>query len=220
MNLFTAKKLTELRKYNALSQEALAEKIGVSRQAISKWERGDASPDTDNLISLSKIYDVSLDDLLGEKTAEEIIKEKEEKKASSEEAVKAAPVSNGEKAENKAQKKKKKKTKSAPLFPGISKLLFKIPFFLIVIIAYLVIGFLLNKWHPTWIMFLTIPAYYLTAIAFRASTKKGFLLSLPIYMYVIIFYISVGITLSLWHPTWIAFLLIPAYYWAVSMMKK
>ena len=40
MNLFTAKKLTDLRKHFSLSQEALAEKVGVSRQAISKWERG------------------------------------------------------------------------------------------------------------------------------------------------------------------------------------
>ena len=83
MNLFTANKLTALRKHNGLSQEALAEKIGVSRQAISKWERGEASPDTENLLSLSKIYCVSLDDILGDLSAEEIIEKAEKKHARS-----------------------------------------------------------------------------------------------------------------------------------------
>ena len=51
-----------------LSQEELASRIGVSRQAVSKWERAEASPDTDNLILLADIYGVSLDELLkGEK---------------------------------------------------------------------------------------------------------------------------------------------------------
>ena len=89
MDLFTAKKLASLRKYNSLSQEALAEKIGVSRQAISKWERGEASPDTENLFTLSKIYCVSIDDLLGEKTAEQIITEIKEKEESKETEIKA-----------------------------------------------------------------------------------------------------------------------------------
>lgn len=65
MNLEVANKLLKLRKQNNLSQEELAEKLGISRQAISKWERGDASPDTDNLIQLSNLYRVSLDELLG-----------------------------------------------------------------------------------------------------------------------------------------------------------
>lgn len=64
MNLEVANKLLKLRKENNLSQEELAEKLGISRQAISKWERGEASPDTDNLIQLSNLYRVSLDELL------------------------------------------------------------------------------------------------------------------------------------------------------------
>lgn len=64
MNLEIATRLVELRKANKLSQEALAEKLGISRQAVSKWERAEASPDTDNLIALAKLYHVSLDELL------------------------------------------------------------------------------------------------------------------------------------------------------------
>lgn len=64
MNIETANRLLQYRKKHNLSQEALAEKIGVSRQAVSKWERAEASPDTDNLILLAEIYGVSLDELL------------------------------------------------------------------------------------------------------------------------------------------------------------
>ena len=64
MNIEIANRLVNLRKSNNLSQEALAEKLGISRQAVSKWERAEASPDTDNLILLARLYGVSLDELL------------------------------------------------------------------------------------------------------------------------------------------------------------
>lgn len=64
MNIEIANRLVNLRKSNNYSQEALAEKLGISRQAVSKWERAEASPDTDNLILLSRLYGVSLDELL------------------------------------------------------------------------------------------------------------------------------------------------------------
>ena len=65
MNIKLADRLVALRKENKLSQEALAEKLGLSRQSISKWERAEASPDTDNLIALAELYGMSLDELLG-----------------------------------------------------------------------------------------------------------------------------------------------------------
>ena len=72
MNIETANRLLQYRKENNLSQEELAEKIGVSRQAVSKWERAEASPDTDNLIRLAEIYGVTLDEMLtGKKTQTE-----------------------------------------------------------------------------------------------------------------------------------------------------
>lgn len=64
MNIEIANRLLQYRKKHNLSQEELAEKIGVSRQAVSKWERAEASPDTDNLIILAQIYGVTLDELL------------------------------------------------------------------------------------------------------------------------------------------------------------
>lgn len=64
MTIEMADRLCAYRKQQGLSQEELAEKIGVSRQAVSKWERAEASPDTDNLILLSQVYGVTLDALL------------------------------------------------------------------------------------------------------------------------------------------------------------
>ena len=58
------KKLETLRKQKGLTQLELAEKIHVSRQAISRWEVGAAVPSTDNLKILSDIYGVSVDDIL------------------------------------------------------------------------------------------------------------------------------------------------------------
>ena len=58
-------KLYELRKKEGLSQEELAEKVGVSRQTISKWEMSQSSPEMEKLINLSKIFDISLDELVG-----------------------------------------------------------------------------------------------------------------------------------------------------------
>lgn len=64
MNVEIAQRLADRRKQAGLSQEALAEQLGVSRQAVSKWERSESSPDTDNLIALAQLYGLSLDDLL------------------------------------------------------------------------------------------------------------------------------------------------------------
>lgn len=57
-------KLQKLRKENMLTQESLAEKLGVSRQAISKWELDETLPDTNKLISISRLFLVSIDYLL------------------------------------------------------------------------------------------------------------------------------------------------------------
>ena len=63
MNVETAQRLADLRRSKGFSQEGLARKLGLSRQAVSKWERAESSPDTENLISLAKLYGVSLDEL-------------------------------------------------------------------------------------------------------------------------------------------------------------
>ena len=59
-------KLYELRRAAGLSQEELAERLNVSRQAVSKWENGSADPSTTNLLAVAKLYDVPAEELLRE----------------------------------------------------------------------------------------------------------------------------------------------------------
>lgn len=63
-------KLYELRRAAGLSQEELAERLGVSRQAVSKWENGAAQPELSKLVELSRLYGVSVDELLSLEEAE------------------------------------------------------------------------------------------------------------------------------------------------------
>lgn len=68
MNL--SEKILYCRKKAGLSQEALAEKLGVSRQAVSKWETGEAVPELSKLVLLAKTFDVTTDWLLSESEPE------------------------------------------------------------------------------------------------------------------------------------------------------
>jgi len=61
-----ADKILNLRKAYGMSQDDLAEKLNVSRQAISRWEMGTAQPDTPNVLQLSKLFDVTTDYLLND----------------------------------------------------------------------------------------------------------------------------------------------------------
>lgn len=62
--------LLTLRKKFNYSQEDVAEKIGVSRQAVAKWESGETTPDLTNSIALAELYDVTLDDLVHYRSGE------------------------------------------------------------------------------------------------------------------------------------------------------
>lgn len=220
MDLFTAKKLTSLRRHHSLSQEALAEKIGVSRQAISRWERGEASPDTDNVLSIAKLYGISVDDILGDKTAEAVISEIKNKK---EDTVKVSEICEEAKIKEPEEKAftEKKSAKAEALSACIKagKLMMRFPFFLVVIIMYLIFGFSLSLWHPMWVIFLLIPTYYLTAFALKAPAKRSRLLRLPVYLYLIALYIALGLTMNMWHPYWLIFLTLPFYYWYILSKK-
>ncbi len=60
-----------LRKQFNMTQEEAAEKIGVSRQALAKWEKGESVPDMYNCISLAQLYKVSIDDLINYSSADQ-----------------------------------------------------------------------------------------------------------------------------------------------------
>ena len=66
-------KILELRKKKNLSQEELAEAIGVTRQTISKWELGETSPDIKQALNLANLFQISVDELVGNKVEEKVI---------------------------------------------------------------------------------------------------------------------------------------------------
>ena len=76
INLKIAKNLTYYRKAAGLTQAELAEKINYSDKSVSKWEQGNGVPDIYILMRLAKLYRISLNDLVGEETPEDVVRAK------------------------------------------------------------------------------------------------------------------------------------------------
>ena len=66
-------KLVMLRKQHNLSQEQVAEKLGVARQTVSKWELGETTPEMDKLIIMSELYNITLDELMKEENEGKVV---------------------------------------------------------------------------------------------------------------------------------------------------
>ena len=204
MDLKTANRLQQLRKESGYSQDALAEKLGLSRQAISKWERGESSPDTDNLIALAELYHMTLDQLLG-----------------GEPSLLTPPQPSPRQAAAVAQPAEQPKTKEKrhALHGKLGKSLFKFPFPVVVAIVYVALGLTVG-WHPTWLVFLLIPIYYHFAGACMTKSQKAFMMAQPIPEVIITVFLVLGVCAKLWHPAWVLFLIIPVYYWLVAVYVK
>ena len=195
MNIKLADRLVALRKENGYSQEVLAEKLGLSRQSISKWERAEASPDTDNLIALAQVYNMTLDELLG----------------------------NGESAPKKETKVKEKTPMTNAQIKG-KKLMKIMPIISIaVVVVYVLVGFAAKIWHPTWMMFLLIPLLLTVAISLLAGKTKritALMLTSSVSLLAVIVYLFAGLVFQMWAVAWIVFLAIPVYAYAAFLFTK
>ncbi len=194
MNLEIANRLQQLRKEKGYSQEELANELGISRQAVSKWERAESSPDTDNLICLARLYGVSLDELLStDETTEEIIENKSEIIISEEEMI------------EKEQEEEKPiiSSKSLRIITVIEGI---IP--IITVITYLLLGSLLHLWHPGWIVFVLMPA--ILSIFECIKFKKVSAFVYPCFAAAV--FLFLGTVFDWWHPGWVIFLTIPLFY--------
>ena len=231
MNVETANRLMQYRKKAGLSQEELADKLGVSRQAVSKWECAESSPDTDNLIALSKIYGVSLDELINnepqdKKETKEGFNFTAKDKDGSEVKVNLAGLNihvkdddgsevhvgkdgveiiDGDdriKVDKYFEKKHNRKLRVAEsLISSLTTLG--------VIVAYLLLGFLVKDgWRNYWVLFFLIPLAptIMPAIYYRRFTIFAY----PVL--VVGVYLTLGMFLNYWHPWWILFFTIPVYY--------
>ncbi len=177
MNIQTANRLVALRKERGFSQEELASKIGVSRQAVSKWERAEASPDTDNLILLARLYQVSLDELLA-------ISDIPAQPAPDAPIKTLEPPENQESGNSPGELAEPRPFEQTALpadpnggWGGDSSpqrnyfKLTRFPYPVLVVMIYLILGFSYCWWHPGWLIFLTIPFYYWLAAAIDRSRQ-------------------------------------------------
>lgn len=202
MNIEIANRLVKLRKEKGLSQEQLAEELGLSRQAVSKWERAESSPDTDNLICLAKLYNVSLDELLMTDDDLETIKEEQVKDSN-------------ESFFNINSKGIYIKDEDDESLPPLLKIINTCSPILCVII-YILIGVAFGLWHPGWIVFLLIPCWYTLVDSIRKKNASEF--AYPVFITFI--YILLSDIFSIWHPLWILYLTIPIYYAIVNQINK
>ena len=204
MNIEIANRLVNLRKANNLSQEALAETLGISRQAVSKWERAEASPDTDNLILLARIYGVSLDELL--KTDDEIPMPE---KPVTEIAIKEEPddyVDAGFQGVHVMDQKYSKEW-----FPHLRHF----PMWAVISILYILIGVMWNAWHPGWLLFLFVPIWHSLIVAIERKDPNCF--AYPVFAALV--FLCLGFFGFCWHPGWVVFLTVPLYYSLIAWYR-
>lgn len=224
MNIEIANRLVQLRKNSGLSQEALAEKLGISRQAVSKWERAEASPDTDNLIMLAKIYKVSLDELLMEDKEAESNEYEEvnfkEVYVKDKDGSEVYVGWDGIHIEEPANDESVHIDKSDVYINGEKydkewlKRIHHFPFAVVICVAYILLGALFNTWHPGWLLFLLIPLWHSFWEAVRKENAHIF--AYPVLT--VVLFLCMGFFFHLWHPSWVVFLTIPVYYSLVTYL--
>lgn len=235
MDVKVASRLYDLRRQKGLSQEELADKLGVTRQAVSKWERAESSPDTDNLIALAKLYGVSLDELIGFEEAKE--------------RINSDAQTGDESGEDKDNDNDNKEYFNFDIKDGENRVKFKLGNIDIndgkntvklgkdgILIndgkSYVKLGMggieikdgesedteescsgesCCNNIH-----------FKNGKIVIEKSgeIKKGFFACLPVTLIIVIAYIVMGTVWDLWHPGWLVFLLIPIYYGTVEAVVK
>ena len=207
MNIEIANRLVELRKKNGLSQEELADKLGLSRQAVSKWERAESSPDTDNLICLAKLYNVSLDDLLQTSQDVEEIKEEVREKESEKEESSLRELKD---------KLEEKRFANLPpelqrryhRFETVDRIITGALFTLAVIVYFLVSSLNSEQWGKLWVIFLlpVVLSSIISCIKKRRFTPFAY----PVLAAFV--FLTIGVYFEIWHPTWIIFLSVPLFY--------
>lgn len=196
--------LYELRKRSGISQEEFAEKLGVSRRAVSKWERGEAYPDTENLIAISELFDVTIDDLL---RSCDIGKNEKINPQQSDCKIEATVYTvnddddddtDDNDDENHIDNSKR----------GFISIFYALPYPIVTTVAFLAIGLFANGWYWAWTLFITIPVYYslLDCIRKRRTTEFAYPV-LTAFLYCLF-----GMLFAWWHPGWIIFVTIPIYY--------
>ena len=245
MTIEIADRLVKLRKKYGYSQEELADKLGLSRQAVSKWERAEASPDTDNLICLAKLYGVSLDELLAtDEDIATIVEEQVKDESTSDNTNKEEKVENNKvddhvvinndgifikgkdgsrvditnKGIKRTDKDGKVVEKDVPLAViGICEGLL----FLLATVAYILLGSLCGLWYCAWVLFFVPEIICSLARAIRKKNAQHFNMAfVSLFTFFFVCMWLPGLEAEIWHPMWAVFFAIPVYHTTVSAINK
>ena len=224
MTIEIADRLIKLRKKYGYSQEELADKLGLSRQAVSKWERAEASPDTDNLICLAKLYGVSLDELLStDDSVETIVKEQVKKEEGihivddegNEVHIQDKKITLTDEHGNKVTKDHfmsefdKKNIVLSSILGGCA------------LITYILLGALLDMWWNAWVVFF-VPEIISSLVRsiHHKNPNKFNMAFLACFIFFFVCMVLPGTEAGLWHPMWTVFLLIPVYHSICGSINK
>lgn len=200
-------KLKELRLKNKMSQEELASKLGVTRQAVSKCEQNLALPDTNNLISIAKIFNVKVDELVNYNT-----------ELSNDNTNVNNIKSNDNSSNNNETNLDKKEVKEIEDVKNtqIYKILSSVTFLICLIIFMLVGMYAPNGWNYSWIIWLLFPTFL--SLFESIKRKKVSIFLFPVLITAI--YLFIGMFFKAWHPYWLLFLLTPIYYLIAEAIDK
>lgn len=210
MSMEIAQRLAEMRRKKGFSQEELANRLGLSRQAISKWERGESAPDMANLIALADLYEVTLDELIrGEAPAAQAEDADTASKAPASDKVdvtintfindeKPKATSTAEPAN--AQPSVSSAASGATAAPSTataaaSRQAYPPP-------------------PPTQ------PVYQVVTPPPAPKVANEVWMTFPYPLFCALLYLVIGFVFGLWHPGWIIFLTIPFFYWIVRVVKQ
>lgn len=237
-----ARNIVNLRRKAGMSQETLADSLSVTRQAVSKWERDEAQPDTETLIAIAKIYNISLDTLLTEDITESV----HDRPPTDEEIASSKAVREYEDylrghGSRKPDDDAYADTRNEPRVKvGDAEVNYTVddgfdmkvgdarirlnrnafPYPLLVTLAYLALGFLFGWWHPTWMLFLTIPIYYTLPNLSPGCNLRHELNKFCYPVLVVIVYLLLGFYLYLWVFAAVLFITIPLYYVFVNAIQQ
>lgn len=197
MDLAMAQRLVDRRKAAGLSQEALAAQLGVSRQAVSKWERSESSPDTDNLIALAALYGEAVDSTDNSQTDDEA-----QNSNAGTVTIDGETFSSWKEAHDKLDHHGKH------FHTKVGRAWNKFPFPALVALAYLVLGIVYGTWGMGLFLVFLVPVYY--AIGDFIDRRHLSKLIEAIYpAAAIAWFLYMWLCLGQPHPAWIILITIP-----------
>ncbi len=203
MNVEIAQRLATMRREQGYSQEELAERLGLSRQAVSKWERAESSPDIGNIVALAKLYGVTVDELLSVEADldDDMRFEEGDRSAAAEAEAQQAAVRANEAAVRAAQAAvaatqaraaaEQAQPRPAPCHPAPCR-----------------------PSAPV-----APPAPAAPPAAAEPERRRGPWSTFPYPVLCVIAFLLAGFFGGWWHPAWVVFLTIPLYYWIARIVE-